>query len=80
MPEIAASADQEWYKFVLALLNPGGNEKRMDLNQATLDVGEHMEINFRHLYKEGGVPLKITVTVTDRTEDYSEVHIVREDL
>jgi hypothetical protein len=80
MPEIAASADQEWYKFVLALLNPAGNEKRMDLNQAALDAGEHMEVDFRHLYEEGGVPLKITVTVIDRTEDYSEVHIVREDL
>ncbi len=78
MPELPGLPYQGWYKFVLALLNPEGNEKRDDLTQAALDAGEAMEVDFRHLYPDRGVPIRITVTVTDRTEDYAEVRITRE--
>ena len=71
-------SSREWYKFVLVLLNPDGNENRNDLTKAALDKGEKMEIDFGDLYEHAGVPVKITITVIRRTDDYAEVHITRE--
>lgn len=69
---------EEWYKFVLVLLNPAGHAQRDDLTQAALAAGESMEIDCRTLYAHGGAPVKIAVTVTNLTENYAEVHITRE--
>ncbi len=80
MLELPGLPYTEWYNFVLALLNPEGNDKRDDLTKVALDAGETMEVDFRYLYPDRGVPIKITVTVTNRTEDYAQVHITREHL
>ena len=80
MPEMPGLPYTEWYNFVLALLNPEGNDRRDDLTQAALDAGESLEVDFRHLYPDRGIPLEITVTVTERTKDYAQVHIKRERL
>lgn len=80
MPEMPGLPYTEWYNFVVALLNPAGNDKRDDLTQAALDASESMEVDFRHIYPDRGVPLKITVTVAERTNDYAQVHIRRERL
>ena len=63
---------------LLALLNPEGNDKRDNLNNAALEAGESMEVDFRTLCKDRGMPLKSTVTVLERTDDYATVHLVRE--
>jgi hypothetical protein len=78
MPEIAGDAKQEWWRFVLALLNPKGNEKRNDLNQAALDAGESMEVDFGNLYPDIGAPVKIRVTILQRSEDRCKLQITRE--
>lgn len=78
MPELPGIPYQEWYTFILALLNPEGNEKRDNLNNAALDAGESMEVDFRSLYPDRGVPIKITITVTNRTKEYAQVNITRE--
>lgn len=41
---------EEWYRFVLVLLNPAGSAQRDDLTQAALGAGESMAIDFRTLY------------------------------
>jgi hypothetical protein len=69
----------EWYKFVVVLLNPAGNEQRDDLTQAPLAAGENIVVDFQNLYAHGGVPVTITVTVTELTPQYAQVHIVRQD-
>jgi hypothetical protein len=50
------------------------------LNQAALDAGEHMEVDFRTLYGERGVPLKITVSVQRRSDEFAEVRVQRQRL
>jgi len=80
MPEIPGLPYTGWQNFVLALLNPEGNDKRDDLNQAALDAGEQMVIDFRDMYPDRGVPLTITVTVTSRTSELAQVRIVRQRL
>lgn len=77
-PEVPAAPYTEWYNFNLVLLNPQGNDKRQTLNHAALDAGETMPIDFRNLIPERGVPVKITVSVLQRTNDYATVRIVRE--
>jgi len=37
-----------------------------------------MEIDFRTLYHARSIPLKITVTITERKTDYAMVRLVRE--
>jgi len=78
MPELPGLPYTEWYNFVLALLNPEGNEKRDNLNNVALDAGESMVVDFQQLYKDRGVPVKLHITVEDRTDDYATVHITRE--
>jgi hypothetical protein len=75
---VPAAAYTEWYNFNLALLNPAGSDERDNLNNAALDAGETMPIDFRTLVPDRAVPVKITVSVTERTNDYATVHIVRE--
>lgn len=77
-PEVPAAPYTQWYNFNLMLLNPAGNEKRDNLNDAALDDGESMTIDFRTLIPDRGVPVKITVMVTERNNDYATVRIVRE--
>ena len=62
----------------LVLLNPAGNDRRDSLNNAALDAGESKEVDFEHLYKDRGTPIKITVSVTERTNNYAAVHIIRD--
>ncbi|MBN1953721.1 MAG: hypothetical protein JW900_01615 [Anaerolineae bacterium] len=78
MPELPAIPYSEWYNFVLALLNPAGNEQREDLNQAALDAGESITVDFANLYADRGLPIRITVAVTERTAAYAAVRITRE--
>lgn len=78
VPAVPAAPYTEWYNFNLALLNPAGNGQRDDLNKAALDAGETMAIDFRTLVPGKAVPVKITVSVTERNNDYAAVHIVRE--
>jgi len=77
-PEVPAAPYTEWYNFNLALLNPAGNNLRDDLNKAALDGGETMAIDFRTMVPDKVIPVKITVSVMERTNDYATVHIVRE--
>jgi hypothetical protein len=77
-PEVPAAPYTEWYNFNLALLNPAGNDQRDDLNKAAVDAGETMPIDFRTLVPDRAVPVKITVSVMARTNDYATVRIVRE--
>jgi len=78
-PELAAEyKPEDWYKFVVVLLNPAGNTKRDDLTQAALAAGERMEIDLRSLYPQVGIPVKITVMVTEMSETSARVRIVRE--
>jgi len=78
IPELPSLPYTEWYNFVLALLNPEGNDKRDNLNHAALDAGESMDIDFRTLIPGRGIPVKITVAVKARTNEYATVHITRE--
>jgi hypothetical protein len=80
MPElpILQYNPQEWYKFILVLLNPAGNEKRDDLNDAALAAGEKMELDLRTLYAQAGIPIKLTIGVNELTETYAEVSVTRE--
>jgi hypothetical protein len=78
IPELPGLPYSEWYNFVLAVLNPDGNEKRDNLNEAAMDAGESMEVDFQTLYGDRGVPVRIHVAIEDRTNDYATVHITRE--
>jgi len=78
MPELPGLPYSEWYNFVLALLNPEGNEKRDNLNNVALDAGERIEVDFQSLYKDRGVPVKLHIAIEDRTNDFATVHITRE--
>jgi hypothetical protein len=82
IPHIAAAPYTEWYNFPLVLLNPAGNDQRDNLNEATLDAGEFIEVDFSNFYADRGVgiPIRMRVMVTERTDDYAEVHITRERL
>jgi hypothetical protein len=82
MPELPVLeyTPEEWYTFVLVLLNPAGNARRDDLTQAALAAGESLEVDFRTLYAHAGVPIKITVSVAALTGDEAEVHVRRERL
>jgi hypothetical protein len=82
MPELSSPELQpsEWYKFILALLNPAGNDKRADLTQVPLAAGESMVVDCTKLYAEASAPVKLTITVTGLASDYAEVHITRENL
>jgi len=77
MPESPALPYSEWYNFILTLLNPAGNDRRQDLNQAALDMGEQLLVDFRTLYPDRGIPITITVAVTARNNDYAQVRIQR---
>ncbi len=78
MPELPGLPYTEWYNFVLAVLNPEGNEKRDNLNNVALDAGESTEVDFQSLYEDRGVPVRFRIAVEDRTNDYATVHITRE--
>jgi len=78
VPEVPAAPYSAWYNFNLALLNPAGNNERDNLNKAALDAGETMAIDLRTLVPDKAIPVKITVTVTERNNGYATVHIVRE--
>jgi hypothetical protein len=78
MPETPGMPYTEWYNFVLALLNPAGNDQRDDLTQAALDVGESIMVDFQTLYPDRGVPIVITVEVVNRMDEYAQVRITRE--
>jgi hypothetical protein len=80
MPELPGLPYSGWQNFVLTLLNPEGNDKREDLNQAALDAGESLAVDFRSIYSDRGVPIQISVMVTGRTEDQAQVRITRERL
>jgi hypothetical protein len=80
MPETPGLPYTGWQNFVLALLNPEGNDKRDDLNQAALDVGEKMVVDFQTLYPDRGVPIQIGITVESRTGSSAQVRITRERL
>jgi hypothetical protein len=69
---------EEWYAFVLLLLNPAGNEKRADLTQAALAAGESIVVDCRTLYSGASAPVKITVMTKNITSDYAEVQVIRE--
>ncbi len=78
MPENPGMEYQGWNMFILALLNPEGNEKRDNLNQAALDSGEEMIVDFRTLYSHADLPIKIKIAVQERGGDYAKVRIERE--
>jgi hypothetical protein len=78
IPEHPGAPYTEWYNFVLALLNPAGNDQRDDLTHAALDAGESIVVDFRTLYQDRGVPIAITVEVANRTDAYARVRITRE--
>ncbi len=78
VPEVPAAPYTEWYNFNLALLNPAGNDQRDNLNEAALDAGETMTVDFSTLVPGKAVPVKIIVSVTARNNNYATVHIVRE--
>jgi len=78
VPEVPGAPYTDWYAFNLVLFNPAGNEKRDNLNEAALDAGENMVIDFRTLVPGYSVPVKITVSVTERTNQHAAVHVVRE--
>ena len=78
MPEMPGLLYTEWYNYVVALLNPAGNDQRDDLTQAALDAGESIVVDFRTLYPDRGVPVVITVEVTERTDAFAQVRITRE--
>jgi hypothetical protein len=78
IPELPGLPYSEWNNFVLAVLNPEGNEKRDNLNNAAMDAGESMEVDFQTLYSDRGVPVKISVAIENRTNDHATVHITRE--
>ncbi len=82
IPHVAAAPYTEWYNFPIALLNPAGNDQRDNLNEAAMDAGEFVEVDFSNFYADRGVgvPVRIRVMVTARTDDYAEVHITRERL
>ncbi|MBN2146137.1 MAG: hypothetical protein JW726_02070 [Anaerolineales bacterium] len=69
---------QEWYRFVVVLLNPAGNANRANLTQAALGAGESMDIDFRTLYADTGAPIVIRVVVDELTADAAVVHIIRQ--
>jgi hypothetical protein len=78
MPEMPGLPYTEWYNYVVALLNPAGNDQRDDLTQAALDAGESMVVDFRTLYPDRGVPVVIAVEVKERTDTSARVRITRE--
>ena len=78
IPEVPGAPYTEWYNFGLALLSPAGNDERDNLNNAALDAGEAMSVDFRTLIPERSVPVKITVDVVQRGNDYATVHISRQ--
>ncbi|MDO8055271.1 MAG: carboxypeptidase regulatory-like domain-containing protein, partial [Candidatus Hermodarchaeota archaeon] len=78
MPESPGMEYQGWNMFILALLNPAGNEKRDNLNQAALDSGEEMIVDFRTLYSHADLPIKVKIAVQERGSDYAKVRIERE--
>lgn len=78
VPEVPGAPYTDWYAFNLVLFNLAGNEKRDNLNEAALDAGENMVIDFRTLVPGYSVPVKITVSVTERTNQHAAVHVVRE--
>jgi len=82
IPHVAAAPYTQWYNFPVALLNPAGNDQRENLNEAALDAGEFIEVDFSNFYADRnvGLPVRIRVEVTERTDDYAEVHITRERL
>ncbi len=80
MPEIPGLPYTGWQNFVLALLNPAGNDQRQDLTQAALDTGERIEVDFRTIYPDRGIPLLITVTVAERTTERARVRVQRQRL
>jgi hypothetical protein len=80
MPETPGAVYTEWHNYVLALLNPAGNDQRDDLTEAALDAGESIVVDFRTLYPDRGVPIVITVEVEQRTDAFAKVHISRERL
>jgi hypothetical protein len=82
IPHIPAAPYTEWYNFPVALLNPAGNDQRDNLNEAAMDAGEFVEVDFSNFYADRGVgvPIRIRVMVTERTDDTAEVHITRERL
>jgi hypothetical protein len=82
IPHIPAAPYTEWYNFPIALLNPAGNDLRDNLNEAALDAGESITVDFSNFYADRGVgiPVRITVTVTARTAEYAEVRLTRERL
>jgi len=80
MPEIPGLPYTGWQNFVLALLNPAGNDRREDLTQAALDAGETMTVDFRAIYPDRGIPLVITMTVTDRSPERARVRVQRQRL
>lgn len=77
MPEIPSIPYTDWYKYRLALLNPAGNDQRDDLNQAALDTGQSLTVDFRDLYEHAGVPITIDISVESRGLDYAVVNIRR---
>jgi len=80
MPEQPGLPYSDWRNFVLVLLNPAGNEQRLDLNQVALDAGEQMVVDFRTFYPDRGIPIMITVTVAARTNEYAQVRVQRQRL
>jgi hypothetical protein len=78
VPEVPGAPYTEWYNFNLALLNPAGNDKRDNLNDAALDAGESMSVDFSTLIPGRAVPVKIAISVTERKNEYATVHVVRE--
>ncbi len=81
MPEQPGMPYTKWYNFVVALLNPDGNDKRDDLNHAVLHDGEKMVVDFRHLYPDRGIPVTITVDVKiPEKSGFAQVNIRRERL
>jgi len=77
-PEVPAAPYTEWYNFNLVLLNPEDNDERDNLNNVALDAGETMTVDFRNFVPDRAVPVKITVSVTERTNDYATVQVRRE--
>lgn len=82
IPHVPAAPYTEWYNFPIALLNPAGNDLRDNLNEAAMDAGEFVEVDFSNFYADRsvGIPIRIRVMVTERADDYAEVHITRERL
>jgi hypothetical protein len=80
MPEISTPeyTPADWYKFVLVLLNPAGNEQRADLTQAPLAAGERIVVDGANLYPEASAPVKITISVSELTGEYAQVQFTRE--